>query len=406
MIPRTCFPALGRGHEIDEKKYRRFPVHKQAFVTVGQEDTGKTGLFLSLEKMWTKMAEKIARNVPGHTRLDHALDIGANVLNLALGSYGFPNSQMLRWEPLFVPEALRGNPVHKSPKELTALVKDAARLYGSDLVGIAVLDKRWVYAEDLFKPFVFADEGEPRETEESFIIPETVNRAVVMAVAMNPELSARSPDVAASTAASLGYSRMAILAVSLAEYIRALGYTAIPCMNDTALSIPLAVEAGLGELGRNGLLITPEYGPCVRLCKVLTDMPLITDNPVNFGIADFCRQCLLCARYCPPQAISYEGQSFDGVCENNNPGVKKWFINATACLRFWQFNGTSCANCISVCPFYHGFEASQCLECVRCDTTSGCSLQYITHLRKKYGYLDYSNWGENPAWTPLARTGL
>ena len=70
----------------------------------------------------------------------------------------------------------------------------------------------------------------------------------------------------------------------LAEFIRILGYKAIPMGNDTSLSIPLAIDAGLGELGRHGLLITPEYGPCVRLCKVFTDLPLEPDKPIQFGV--------------------------------------------------------------------------------------------------------------------------
>lgn len=44
-------------------------------------------------------------------------------------------------------------------------------------------------------------------------------------------------------------------------------------VNDISLSIPLAIEAGLGELGRNGLLITKDFGPCVRLCKIFTTCP-------------------------------------------------------------------------------------------------------------------------------------
>ena len=62
-----------------------------------------------------------------------------------------------------------------------------------------------------------------------------------------------SPREEASAATVLAYSRMAQLSASLAKYIRSLGYPALPCGNDTAQSIPLAIDAGLGELGRNGL---------------------------------------------------------------------------------------------------------------------------------------------------------
>ena len=61
----------------------------------------------------------------------------------------------------------------------------------------------------------------------------------------------------ASTATGLVYSKMPFVTSTLAQMIRNLGYNALPCGNDTALSIPLAIDAGLGQLGKNGLLITP-----------------------------------------------------------------------------------------------------------------------------------------------------
>jgi len=93
---------------------------------------------------------------------------------------------------------------------------------------------------------------------------------------------------------------MGITDIALAEAIRMMGYNAIPCKNGTALSIPLAIDAGLGQLGRNGLLITPKYGPAVRIGKVLTDMPLVPDRPIDFGVTEFCQSCKKCAEHCPP----------------------------------------------------------------------------------------------------------
>ena len=98
-------------------------------------------------------------------------------------------------------------------------------------------------------------------------------------------------------------SKMAFTASSLAEFIHNFGYTPIPDGNDMSLSIPLAIDTGLGQLGRNGLLITPEYGPRVRLCKVFTDPPLEPDSPIDFGVNDFCRRCRLCADACEVDAI-------------------------------------------------------------------------------------------------------
>ena len=63
--------------------------------------------------------------------------------------------------------------------------------------------------------------------------------------------NSRPPRPIAGAATGLGYSRMIEVAVKMAEFVRNLGYNAIPMGNDTALSHPLAVDAGLGELGRN-----------------------------------------------------------------------------------------------------------------------------------------------------------
>jgi epoxyqueuosine reductase QueG len=76
-------------------------------------------------------------------------------------------------------------------------------------------------------------------------------------------------------------------------------------MNDTALAIPYAIKAGLGEYGRHGLVITPEFGPRVRFGKIFTDMPLAHDVPLRFGVTEFCEACNLCAKACPAAASKF-----------------------------------------------------------------------------------------------------
>ncbi|MBN1137806.1 MAG: 4Fe-4S dicluster domain-containing protein [Anaerolineae bacterium] len=122
--------------------------------------------------------------------------------------------------------------------------------------------------------------------------------------------------------------------------------------NDTALSIPLAIDAGLGELGRNGLLVTQAYGPCVRLCKVFTDLPLEVDRAAPFGLAEACRSCWRCAEACEVGAIEIAREpSYETVCRSNNEGILRWAVNHDRCYGFWVENGESCSTCIAACPF-------------------------------------------------------
>ena len=227
--------------------------------------------------------------------------------------------------------------------EMSAQVKMAARLYGAGKTGICALDRRWVYADDR--------RGQPLR------IPDELTYAVVMAIPMDVPAIGETPTYTAAAATGAGYSRMAVAASSLAQFIRKLGYRALAMGNDTALSIPLAVDAGLGEMGRNGLLITPEYGSCVRLCKVFTDLPMLPDGPITMGIEAACRMCRRCAEACEVGAISKAPEpSFDVACVSTRRGVRRWAVNSDLCYTFWMDNGTSCSACIAACPLTPGEE--------------------------------------------------
>ncbi len=230
------------------------------------------------------------------------------------------------------------------PAAVTRDMKRVARFFGASLVGVGRLDRRWLYS----KAYLLTPEGGKVAENE---IPEEYAYAVVLGFAMDYGAVACSPAHPASATVGLQYSRMAFVAGLLAQFIRGLGFKAIPCGNDTACSIPLAIDAGLGELGRNGLLITPEYGPRVRLAKVLTDLPLVPDRPIAFGVWEFCQQCGLCAKQCPSQSIMHGEPSTETHNISNRRNVHAWHINAENCLDFWARNGTDCSNCIRVCPF-------------------------------------------------------
>jgi len=180
-------------------------------------------------------------------------------------------------------------------------------------------------------------------------IPSWLKYAIVMVIGMDYEQIARSP--AAEGTTDLGYAKVAFICALLATYIGRLGYHAMPSGNDFALNIPLAIDAGLGELGRNGLLITEQFGPRIQICKVLTELPLEVDSPIDIGVQAFCERCHRCADACPSRAIM-SGERTDKAWDiSNNINVLKWPIKAMDCIRWWYKNGAYCSNCIRVCPF-------------------------------------------------------
>ncbi|KAA3662007.1 MAG: reductive dehalogenase [Chloroflexi bacterium] len=214
-----------------------------------------------------------------------------------------------------------------------------------------------LFAEKLGMDFEIAnvDLGEsakPRYLEDGTLaIPETMQNVIVLAFEMDYDSIESTPTVQGDIGTMDGYSKMAITAGSLAQFIRRLGYNAIPCGNNTGVSVPQAVEAGLGEGGRNGILITPKYGPRVRLSKVITDLPMAFDKPIKFGVKEFCEVCKKCAQECPTQAIQYGEQTKEAATISTNPGVMKWSVNPEDCYIGWTANGSGCGMCIKTCPF-------------------------------------------------------
>jgi len=231
----------------------------------------------------------------------------------------------------------------KDPVYNANVIKTAAEIYGADLVGICKLDRRWIYS----KGFKFVE-----RKEYDLHIPDEYQYVIVMAVEMPYEPMKYSPTFIGGGSTGVGYSKMVYTAGLLAQYVRQLGYKAIPSGNDTAMSVPYAIQAGLGELGRLGQVITYKFGPRVRLCKVFTDLPLKCDEPIRFGVTEFCEVCKKCAEKCPSQAISYQPERFtEPVNKSNAGGTRKWYINAEKCFEFWAKNYADCGNCIRVCPF-------------------------------------------------------
>lgn len=232
------------------------------------------------------------------------------------------------------------------PRAMSNNLKKAAYFYGASNIGITKLELKWLYSYHYYPKI-----SGFTPTVQQVQIPENYKYAIILAYEIDYKILQHSPDYISGAAVGKGYSDMAYTAGMLAQFIRLLGYNAIPMGNDTALSIPLAIDAGLGELGRNGLLITPQFGPRVRLNKIFTDVPLEEDSLIELGVWQFCKICSKCANYCPSNAISKGKPTTKPYDISNNTGYLRWPVKAKNCFDFWAKNGTACSNCIRSCPF-------------------------------------------------------
>ncbi len=225
-----------------------------------------------------------------------------------------------------------------TPAEITRFLKAWLKKQGAHSVGVAELEPYHLYTHVGRGP----DYGRPVELNHPY--------AVALTVEMDREMVDRAPLSPTLMESALQYLNSGVMAVQTAELIRHLGFRARAHVDGNYRVIcPLvARDAGLGELGRMGLLMTPRLGPRVRIAVVTTDLPLVTDSrDPDPTTIDFCSRCLKCAEVCPSAAISL------GPPEEDEEGVRRWRIDAEACFTLWTRMGTDCARCMSVCPYAH-----------------------------------------------------
>ena len=342
-------------YTVDDAVYQRFDQRNN--LTVGRPSWDET-IKVHTSKTKQTRAKRILENKPGFAVEDYALFTAAGVAAESNGTrINHTNRGLTSWDSLGASLPKGVNPWEGTPQAAAALLKRAARFYGADLVGIAPLDQRWVFShaywyDGAHKEIVFENAEKSYETETQLVIPESMRWVIVMGMRMDNEVIQYVPSPVGCAGTHLIYSRMAVLVASVGEYLRGLGYNAIPSMNDLALNIPLAVDAGFGEQGRNGKLVTPEFGPSVRICKVITDLPMQRDNPIRFGVKEFCTVCKKCAESCPVKAISAEEPTWSGPTISNNPGQFTWHLNNDVCRRYWAGGpADNCTICIRSCPF-------------------------------------------------------
>lgn len=326
---KSKFKGVYRPYELSEE-WDTFSEADMIFARVHNDPEFKN----YQQDEWYGADAMISRKIRGYGRFEHEMAAAGWTLYDSRGSINPKKTD-------FTLHDVSTSSVQFRSPTLTRDIKRAALLYGASLVGIAEIDRRWLYTSN--------------RQREAYNIPNTFNRVIVMAVEMDYEGIGTSPAFTSAANTALGYSRMAFIELELSALIRKLGYKAIPCGNDLSLSVPQAVDAGLGMYGRHGLLITKQYGPRVRIAKVLTDMPLLTDEPDKKfceSVIEFCKTCEKCATNCPSQSIPFgKEMTWRGETRSNAHGARKWYINPETCYNFWVENGSECSNCIRSCPY-------------------------------------------------------
>ena len=283
----------------------------------------------------------------------------------------------------FLTEALRyavdgpvaQNKTQQSPEKLTALIKNLARYHGALDVGICELQPYHVYT-NIGRGT--GEYGAPIHLDHRF--------AIAFTVEMAHEMINAGPRMPAVMESARQYAETGKIAVILAAAIRALGYAARAHIDGNyRVIVPLvAKDAGLGEIGRMGILMTPRLGPRVRLAVVTTDLPLISDAPTRDPtVIEFCSHCNKCAVVCPSQAIPY------GDRQSHEDGTLRWKLDAERCYTYWTRVGTDCGRCMAVCPYAHADNVMHSL--IR------YGVQHSGAFRRAASWMDDVFYGKKPA---------
>lgn len=236
------------------------------------------------------------------------------------------------------PVAPQVAPIPQDPLILSRHIKAVGYFLKADVVGICQVPEFAYYSHDR--------EGNP-------IAPAYRNAIlVVMRKDWLTMHASRGYDWIGDAISFQAYQHLAIVAETLANYIRRLGWDASAQYGPSfvnrysVLLPPLLLLAGIGEVSRAGIILNPFLGLGYKAAAVLTHMPLAPDKPVDFGLQDFCRRCRICAENCPSKAIPMG----DKVMYN---GYETWKLDTRRCASFNFTNrrGTMCNRCVKSCPW-------------------------------------------------------
>ena len=339
--------------EIDYSVYKRFSEQNVTVRGPGLGIHGGADLPGQLAEAGAKLkADRLKNETPGWALKDNAI-YNAQMWDLR------GESHFLGPQTAETPEDLGVPKWSGSPEEASRIVRSAMRHFGAANVTFHELTddtRKFIYSHDPDgKEMIFTDEDEAYETEEARYIPNKCKYVITFSVQMSLETLRRSPTHTACQTTLGAYGRSRRIQGVTQEFLRGMGFQALGEASINALGVApaFAVLSGMGEMGRMNRVITPEHGPMVRIFKILTDLPVATDKPIDAGIMEFCKSCKKCAEACPSGAISFDDEPSWEVAGNwNVPGHKAWFEDSVKCMTYWrEGSGNNCTICFAVCPF-------------------------------------------------------
>jgi reductive dehalogenase len=230
----------------------------------------------------------------------------------------------------------------RDPATMTRHIKRVARHLGMDVVGIGRSHPSFLFAGKTIDPAHGSANEDVDEPEE---LAKRLPFLIVGTLAWDYELTRAHRHHIGDAAYDFPGQRTALILLALEGYIKELGYTAVRgAVNGQAA----ALAAGIGELGRNGMIISRKYGARIHASDaIMTDLPLVPDGPIDIGVEDFCKVCRKCATTCPTNSITFEGKQVYN-------GVEKYKINWETCYKLRPYvveHWGNCLTCVAVCPY-------------------------------------------------------
>jgi epoxyqueuosine reductase len=185
-------------------------------------------------------------------------------------------------------------------------------------------------------------------------------RAVSVAVALDPAIVAQltsGPTVAYHAEYDRVNARLSRLAEHAVDFLEGHGHVARTSAvtvkvvdGDGATALPhktVATRAGLGWIGDCALLITPDFGAAIRLATVLTDAPLVCDEPID---ESRCGTCRACVEACPAGAVTGEVWHA-GIARQEILDVDACKRTASSLATAQGIDVIICGVCVNACPW-------------------------------------------------------